>query len=158
MLFYILVTIALILALVGVVGAIVPALPGPPVSFASLLMAYFMANGAISDKTLAIMFILTVVVTALDYSAPVWLTKMGGGSKYAVWGSTVGLVLGLFFMPIGLLVGPLVGAFVGEILHSQQVGQAFRVALWSFVAFLLTTGLKLVLSVVMMAQVIFAIF
>ena len=158
MLFYILVTIALILALVGVVGAIVPALPGPPVSFASLLVAYFMANGAISDKTLAIMFILTVVVTALDYIAPVWLTKMGGGSKYAVWGSTVGLVLGLFFMPIGLLVGPLVGAFVGEILHSQQVGQAFRVALWSFVAFLLTTGLKLVLSVVMMAQVIFAIF
>ena len=158
MLFYILVTIALILALVGVVGAIVPALPGPPVSFASLLMAYFMANGAISDKTLAIMFILTVVVTALDYIAPVWLTKMGGGSKYAVWGSTVGLIVGLFFMPIGLLVGPLVGAFVGEILHSQQVGQAFRVALWSFVAFLLTTGLKLVLSVVMMAQVIFAIF
>lgn len=158
MLFYLLVSLALVLALIGVIGAIVPALPGPPVSFASLLVAYFLGNGVISDETLAIMFILTVAVTAFDYIAPVWLTKLGGGSKYAVWGSTAGLLIGLFFMPVGLLVGPLVGAFVGEVLHSQRVGQAFRVAFWSFVAFLLTTGLKLILSVVMMAQVVFAIF
>ena len=158
MLIYILLFVAFMLALVGIVGAIVPALPGPPVSFAALLIAFFFGDGEITSTTLLVMFVLTVVVTVFDYVAPVWLTKLGGGSKYAVWGSTVGLLVGLFFMPLGLLLGPLVGAFVGELWHNQQAGKAVRVAMMSFIAFLLTTGLKLILSVVMMAQVIFATF
>lgn len=158
MLIYILLFVAFLLALVGIVGAIVPALPGPPLSFVALLIAYFFGDGEITSTTLLVMFVLTVVVTVFDYVAPVWLTKLGGGSKYAVWGSTVGLLVGLFFMPLGLLAGPLVGAFVGELWHNQQAGKAVRVAMMSFIAFLLTTGLKLILSVVMMAQVIFAAF
>ena len=158
MLIYILLFVAFLLALIGIVGAIVPALPGPPVSFAALLIAYFFGDGEITSTTLLVMFVLTVVVSVFDYVAPVWLTKLGGGSKYAVWGSTVGLLIGLFFMPLGLLLGPLVGAFVGELWHNQQTGKAVRVAMMSFIAFLLTTGLKLILSVVMMAQVIFATF
>jgi uncharacterized protein len=66
-----------------------------------------------------------------------------------VWGSTIGVFAGLFFMPAGLVIGPLAGAFIGEIMHESNLGKAVKVALMSFVAFLLTTGLKLVISLMM---------
>ena len=141
--------IAVLLSLTGIVGAIVPALPGPPLSFASLLTVYFICPGTISTELLIWMLVLTIVVRVLDYVAPIWLTKVGGGSKAAIWGSTLGLIAGLFFMPIGLIVGPLAGAFFGEMTNNSSVGKATRVALMSFVSFLLTTGAKLVLSALM---------
>jgi hypothetical protein len=61
----------------------------------------------------------------------------------------VGIILGLFFMPIGLVVGPLIGAFVGEILSTRQTGKAIRVALLSFLSFLLSTGFQLILCLAM---------
>ena len=141
--------IAVLLSLTGIVGAIVPALPGPPLSFASLLTVYFICPGTISTELLIWMLVLTIVVSVLDYVAPIWLTKVGGGSKAAIWGSTLGLIAGLFFMPIGLIVGPLAGAFFGEMTNNSSLGKATRVALMSFVSFLLTTGAKLVLSALM---------
>ena len=141
--------IAVLLSLTGIVGAIAPALPGPPLSFASLLMVYFTCPGTISTELLIWMLVLTIIVSVLDYVAPIWLTKVGGGSKAAIWGSTLGLIAGLFFMPIGLIVGPLAGAFFGEMTNNSSVGKATRVALMSFVSFLLTTGAKLVLSALM---------
>ena len=145
----ILILIAVITALVGIIGAIVPALPGPPLCFASLVIAYFTSPGYISTALLATMLVVTIVVTVLDYIAPIWLTKSGGGSKEAMWGSTLGIFIGLFFMPLGLVLGPLAGAFIGEMMHEQHVGKATKVALMSFVAFLLTTGLKLMASLLM---------
>lgn len=141
--------IAVLLSLTGIVGAIVPALPGPPLSFASLLTVYFICPGTISTELLIWMLVLTIVVSVLDYVAPIWLTKVGGGSKAAIWGSTLGLIAGLFFMPIGLIVGPLAGAFFGEMTNNSSLGKATRVALMSFVSFLLTTGAKLVISALM---------
>lgn len=141
--------IAVLLSLTGIVGAIVPALPGPPLSFASLLTVYFICPGTISTELLIWMLVLTIIVSVLDYVAPIWLTKVGGGSKAAIWGSTLGLIAGLFFMPIGLIVGPLAGAFFGEMTNNSSVGKATRVALMSFVSFLLTTGAKLVISALM---------
>ena len=141
--------IAVLLSLTGIVGAIAPALPGPPLSFASLLMVYFTCPGTISTELLIWMLVLTIIVSVLDYVAPIWLTKVGGGSKAAIWGSTLGLIAGLFFMPIGLIVGPLAGAFFGEMTNNSSVGKATRVALMSFVSFLLTTGAKLILSALM---------
>ena len=146
----ILILIAVITALVGIIGAIVPALPGPPLCFASLVIAYFTSPGGyISTALLGTMLVVTIVVTVLDYIAPIWLTKLGGGSKEAMWGSTLGIFAGLFFMPLGLVLGPLAGAFIGEMMHEQHVGKATKVALMSFVAFLLTTGLKLMASLLM---------
>ena len=152
--------IAVLLSLTGIVGAIVPALPGPPLSFASLLTVYFICPGTISTELLIWMLVLTIIVSVLDYVAPIWLTKVGGGSKAAIWGSTLGLIAGLlyapelplcrqFFMPIGLIVGPLAGAFFGEMTNNSSLGKATRVALMSFVSFLLTTGAKLVISALM---------
>ena len=76
--------IAVLLSLTGIVGAIAPALPGPPLSFASLLMVYFTCPGTISTELLIWMLVLTIIVSVLDYVAPIWLTKVGGGSKAAI--------------------------------------------------------------------------
>lgn len=135
-----------------------PALPGPPLSFASMLTVYFTCPGTISGRLLCVMLLLTITVSVLDYVAPIWLTKVGGGSKAAIWGSTLGLIAGLFFMPIGLILGPLAGAFIGEVSNNSSVGKATRVALMSFISFLLTTGAKLILSALMTYYTMAAIY
>ncbi|MCR4853671.1 MAG: DUF456 domain-containing protein [Prevotella sp.] len=145
----IIILIAIIVALLGIVGAVVPNMPGPPLCFASLVTAYFTCPGQLSLELVLWMLALTVLVTVLDYVAPILLTKMGGGSKRAMWGSTIGIIAGLFFMPYGLILGPLVGAFLGEISHNSDLPHATKVALMSFISFLLGTGLKLIASLLM---------
>ena len=145
----ILIVLAVVLALTGIVGAILPALPGPPLCWASMLITYFACSPYISSAVLWIMLILTIISQVLDYIAPIWMAKAGGGSKAAITGSTVGLLLGLFCLPVGIIIGPLVGAFAGEMLSTHKTGQAVRVALLSFLSFLLSTGFKLVLCLAM---------
>lgn len=143
------IVLAFILAVVGLVGAIVPALPGPPLSLAGLAILYWFVPGSISTPLLITMVILTVVVAILDYLAPILLTRVGGGSKQAILCTTLGLVVGLFFMPMGLILGPLIGAFVGEYSNSQRLGKALWVAFLSFLSFLFTTVAKVMLTAMM---------
>jgi len=112
---------------------------------------------SVGTAALWLMLALTVVAEVLDYIAPIWMAKAGGGSRAAITGSTVGLVLGLFFMPVGLVVGPLVGAFAGELLSTRQTAKAIRVALLSFLSFLLSTGFKVILCLVMTVYTMAAI-
>lgn len=144
-----LVVLAIVLALIGILGAILPALPGPPLCWASLLLVYFACPGFVSTTLLWVMLVLTILAQILDYLAPIWMAKAGGGSKAAITGSTVGLLLGLFFMPTGLILGPLVGAFIGEMISTHNSSLALRMALLSFLSFLLSTGFKLILCLVM---------
>lgn len=141
--------LASILTIAGIVGTFLPALPGPPLSWLGLLVVHLAFPGQIGTNVLWAMLALTAIAQIFDYLAPIWMTKAGGGSKAAITGSTVGLLIGLLFMPIGLIIGPIAGAFVGEMSSSHQTGRAIRIALLSFVAFLLTTGLKLVICLMM---------
>jgi uncharacterized protein YqgC (DUF456 family) len=134
--------LALLLALIGAIGAVLPGLPGTPVSFIALLLLIFCDGNDITTTALIINGILTVVITALDYVAPVWLTKRSGGSKYGTWGTTIGLVIGMFFGLPGILLGPFLGAYIGELIAKTPSDKAFKVATMSFVAFMLTTGIK----------------
>lgn len=143
------IVLAIILTTAGMIGAIVPALPGPPLSLAGLAIIYWFIPGSISTPLLITMIILTVVAAVLDYLAPILLTRVGGGSKQAVLCTTLGLMVGLFFMPMGLILGPLVGAFVGEYSNSQRLGKALWVAFLSFLSFLFTTVIKVILTAVM---------
>lgn len=134
--------LALLLALIGAIGAVLPGLPGTPVSFIALLLLIFCDGNDITTTALIINGILAVVITALDYVAPVWLTKKSGGSKYGTWGTTIGLVIGMFFSLPGILLGPFLGAYIGELIAKTPSDKAFKVAAMSFVAFMLTTGIK----------------
>lgn len=151
---WLLTIIAIILLLIGVVGAVVPGIAGPPFSFAGLLVFSFVDGVHYSTQFLVIMGIIGAVIFVLDYVVPVWGTKTLGGTKAGVRGSTLGLILGLlitFIFPIGfiaILLGPFLGAYIGEKTNGTEDRLAWRSALGSFVGFLTGTFLKLVYAVV----------
>ena len=136
-----------IFAIIGLVGAIVPALPGPPVSYITLWMMWLYDSTKVSVTTLVVAGILMFVITIVDYVAPVWLTKYGNGTKAGVRGATVGLIFGCFFPPLGLILGPFIGALFGELLVNTPFATALKVALMSFLSFILTTALKVIYGI-----------
>jgi uncharacterized protein YqgC (DUF456 family) len=94
----------------------------------------------------------------MDNVLPALLTKKFGGSRLAVIGSILGLVLGIiFFPPIGLIAGPFLGALAGELIHSRSYNiKALKVALGAFLAFILGTGAKLIISLLMIYYAVMA--
>ncbi len=141
--------LAILLMLAGLAGAILPIIPGPIISFLGLLSVYFLSNDPLSDEFMIIWGTITVAVTAIDQIVPILGTKKMGGSKYGVNGSIVGLILGIFFFPpIGLILGPFIGALVGELISGKDFNQATRAGFGSFIGFISGTVLKLVFSLV----------
>ncbi len=135
--------------LIGLAGAILPIIPGPIISFLGLLSLYFLSDQPFTDKFMVTWVTLAIVVTAVDQVVPIFGTKKMGGSRYGVNGSIVGLILGIFFFPpIGLIVGPFLGALVGELISGKDLNQATRAGIGSFIGFLSGTLLKLIFSVV----------
>lgn len=149
-----LIILAILLALAGIIGSIVPGLPGPPLSWAGLLLLSFAAQSELSTTLLIVTGAVAAVITVLDYVIPSLSTKKHGGSKAGVWGCNIGLVvsiIGLPFGPTGLLgvvFWPFVGALVGELLSGKQSKDAFRAAWGAFLGFLAGTGLKLAYGIV----------
>ena len=150
----ILITFALIFGIVGLLGSILPTLPGAPLSYVGLLLLLPCEGVDISNASLWVYGIFLAIVSILDYIAPVWLTNLSGGGQQATRGSMAGLIAGLFFFPPwGLIIGPFVGAFIGELMEGSSKGKAFKVALMSFVGFLLTTGMKIIYSGVLLFMI-----
>ena len=139
--------LALLLAIIGFVGAVIPGIPGTPISFAALIMLIFCNGNDISTNYVVICGILAVAITVLDYIAPVWFAKKSGGTKYGTWGPTIGLIIGLFLGLPGILLGPFLGAYIGELIAKTPSDKALKVATMSFVAFMLTTGIKVIYGV-----------
>lgn len=135
------------LVLVGFIGSILPIIPGPPISWVGLLMLkwtdYVIDHGAAYENALWILLFFVVLVTILDYVVPIMGTKKFGGSKRGVWGATIGVVVGLFFGPLGIIIGPFLGAYIGEITTGKKEKEALRAAWGSFMGFLLGVGMKL---------------
>ncbi len=144
--------LGLICVILGILGCILPVIPGPPIAYVSLLLLQITEkdNRPFSLQTLLIWAFITLVVTVLDYIVPIWGTKKFGGSRYGVWGSTVGLIIGLIFtgvFPLAIILGPFAGALIGELLGGKKSKQAFRAGFGSFIGFLTGVMLKLVVSI-----------
>ena len=136
--------------ILGLLGCVLPVIPGPPLSFAGLLLLHFSKYAQFSCKFLLLFGSVAVVVTVLDYVVPLWGTKKFGGSKAGIWGATVGLVIGIFILPpIGIIIGPFAGAVTGEIITGKKSAEAFRAGFGSLMGFLMGIGIKLVASAVM---------
>ena len=146
---YILLVFAIILMLTGIIGCLVPVLPGPPLSFLGLVLIHFTRFAFFPSSILITMAVIAILVTILDYIVPVWGTKKFGGSKYGTRGAAVGLVIGLFLGPVGIIVGPFVGALVGELIFKDDMRYAFRAGFGSLLGFLTGIGLKLAASLIM---------
>ncbi len=137
-----------LLMIVGILGSFLPALPGPPVSWVGILMLYFCKGIPTNYWLLVITLIIAVVIGILDYVIPAKGTKYFGGSKYGIWGTNIGLIIGIFTpIPFGFLIGPFVGALVGELIYnSQEKERAFKAATGSFIGFLAGTFMKILVS------------
>ncbi len=142
-----LLVIGVILALVGVAGAVLPGLPGPPISFVGLLCVHFSpATSEIHWSVLLFTGVLTLISLLVDYLLPLLGTKKFGGSKYGVMGAIAGLLVGVFFFPpFGIILGPLIGAIAGEMLANKETNEAIMAGVGAFVGFMVSIVSKLVI-------------
>lgn len=149
-----LIILAVILALIGIAGSVIPGLPGPPLSWAALLLLNLTTAANHSPLFLAITAAAAVAITLIDYIIPSLSTKRHGGSKAGVWGCNIGLFISIIGFPfgpqglIGIIFWPFVGAWVGELIGGKRSKEATRAAWGAFVGFLTGTGLKLAYSLI----------
>jgi hypothetical protein len=146
----IIITIGIILLVIGLVSCVLPPLPGPPIAYSALLLAYFAL-----DKTndlpfwiLVVYGVLLVIITIVDYLLPVWSTKKFGGTKAGVRGCFIGILIGILLSPFGgfsIILCPFLGAIIGELIDGQNLETAVKSGIGSFIGFLLTSGLKIIL-------------
>jgi len=152
---------AIALGIVGIIGSVAPALPGPPLSWLGMLLLYIWGGGTngagepMSTTFLLVWLFIVGVVSLLDYVVPAYFTKLTGGSKYGGWGAIVGLIIGLIYPPVGMILGSLLGAFVAELLFAgKNAADSVKSAFGAFLGFLFGTGLKLICCGVMMFYII----
>lgn len=145
---YILLMLSMLLLIGGLVGSVLPALPGLPVSWLGILCLYLTKGVEMNHPILWVSFIVMISVSILDYVIPSQGTKKFGGSKYGVWGTNIGLVVGILApIPFGFLIGPFVGALVGELIYnSSDQKRALKAATGSLIGFLASTFMKVIVS------------
>jgi uncharacterized protein YqgC (DUF456 family) len=135
--------------ILGILGNVLPFLPGTPICYLALLLQQFRTIKPFSTTFMVLWAIVVVLVIVLDYLTPIYGTKKFGGSKYGVWGCTVGFLAAFWMGPIGIIIGPFIGAFIGELIAGQEASLALRAAVGSFAGFLFGTMIKLIVSAVM---------
>ena len=140
-----LIIVSSILMLIGLLGCILPALPGPPVSYIGFLLLHFTEKVQFTTTQILVLLLLVIIAQVLDYFIPILGSKYSGGTKWGSWGAFIGSVVGLFFLPWGLILGPFLGAIAGELFGDADVKSAFRSGVGALVGFLLGTVLKVAL-------------
>jgi uncharacterized protein YqgC (DUF456 family) len=152
--------ICAILLLVGLVGVVMPYLPGIPIAWLGLFIYAIGTDWErISVTTIVVFAALTVLALLMDYIAPLLGAKKYKASKWGMIGASVGLFLGIIiFQMWGIIVGPLLGALIGELLSGKPAGEAFKVSLGTLVGFLFGSLMKIVLILVMAGFFIVSLF
>jgi uncharacterized protein YqgC (DUF456 family) len=150
--------IGFICILTGIIGSFLPVLPGPSISWIGLLLLYMTDAIPINYWVLGTTLFITIVVTVLDYVIPSKGTRKFGGSSYGVWGTNIGLIIGLLFIPIpfGFVVGAFAGAFVGEMIYNtQDKKRALKAATGSFLGFLASTFMKFMVCMLFLGTFVY---
>lgn len=154
------IAIGIILLILGIIFSVLPVLPGQVLSWGSLLILQLMQEPPFAARFLATWALITAGVTLLDYYVPIWGTKRFGGTKTGIWGATIGLIIAVIILPIsgivigpfgvfGLLLGPFIGAYIGELIGGSDSSIAIKSAFGSFLGFLAGTMMKLAISLIM---------
>ncbi|MEM6725779.1 MAG: DUF456 domain-containing protein [Bacteroidota bacterium] len=150
----IILTIALIAF--GIIGCIVPGLPGPLLSFLALITFNFSgAPNTYGITALVIWGVVALFGLLADMVIPAAATKKFGGTKAGIWGGIIGTFIGMSFMPIGLILGPLLGAIAGDLYGGNRIKEAIKSGFGNFLGFVIGTVLKLVIAIVIGGAVAF---
>jgi len=144
-------TLGILLILLGFIGSLLPILPGPPLSFIGLLLFALIRNFSppLTPTLMVILLIVTMGVTLIDYRRPLFGAKRYGASKWGIWGSIGGMMIGIFFSSFGMILGAFIGAVLVEWFVSRKEGQALRAGWGIIVGSLLGMVLKLGTSGIM---------
>jgi len=139
-----------VLALVGIIGCVVPVLPGPVFSFCAILCLVPTAKCPPTAQ-IAAFGALAATAVVLDYIVPAIGAKKFNCTRWGTAGCIIGTFAGLFFFPVGLIAGPFLGAFAGELVAGREAGQALRGGIGALIGFLFGTLLKLCACIAMAA-------
>ncbi len=144
--------IGLLLAIVGMIGCILPVIPGPILSFCALILLSWIKNWQIFSQTfLMVMGAVTIFLIVLDYIAPALGAKKYGATKRGIWGSAIGMIIGIFFIPPwGMIVGAFAGALLGELSSGKSGRKALRAGWGILIGSVLGVGLKLAFTAVVL--------
>ncbi len=155
-----LVILGFILVAAGIIGCVLPVVPGPPLVYlAIILLSIARKWEAFSPAFLIVMGCIALVVTAIDYVLPLFTAKKYGASKYGVWGAVAGMLIGaIFFPPFGLLIGAFLGAVGFELLFNEETKQSMKAGFGGFIGVVLGIFIKLGASGVMAYFFIKAVF
>ena len=145
-----LLTIGFLFVMLGLIGSFLPVLPGPLTSWLGLLILYYTSIVPMNYTFLGITLAIAILIWILDYIIPAIGTKRFGGSKYGVYGTTIGLLIGLFSpIPLGILIGAFLGAFIGEILHDKtNTKRAFKASIGSLLGLITSATIKFSVALV----------
>ena len=146
------------LMVLGILGSFLPMLPGIPLSWLGILLLYLTSYLPMNYTFLGITFLVALIIFALQYAIPALGTKYLGGSKFGMIGASLGLVIGIFTpIPFAILIGPFVGAYIGEIINKSDSRTALKAASGSFIGLLASSFMEFVVTVIYLLLFIFKI-
>lgn len=142
--------IGLLLVLLGIIGSFLPVLPGPLTGWFGLLVLHITSVVPMNWTFLGITLAVAILIWILDYIIPAIGTKRFGGSKYGVYGTTIGLIVGLLSpIPFGILIGAFFGALIGELMYdSKDTNRALKASFGSFIGLLTSATIKFSVAIV----------
>jgi uncharacterized protein YqgC (DUF456 family) len=139
-----------LLVCLGIIGSFLPVLPGPLTGWFGLLLLHTTKIIPIDWNFLGITLALAIIIWILDYFIPAMGTKRFGGTKYGVYGTTIGLIVGLLSpIPFGMLLGAFFGAFIGELMYDgKDTNRALKASFGAFLGFLASATIKFSIATV----------
>ena len=136
----------------GIAGCVLPILPGAPLGYAGLLLLHFTGRADFSTTQLVTWLIIVVILQVVDFITPLLGSKYTGGSEFGNRGCVAGTLIGMFFLPWGIIVGPFIGAVAGEMLGGSDLSHAVRAGIGSLIGFLVGTLLKVIVCFYFLVQ------
>ena len=153
--------LCIILLIVGILGTVLPVLPGLLLSLCGLLIYKFGTDAPLSMAYIWIFVFLTAMSIVLNYVIPAKTTRKYGGTRWGSIGSIIGTIAGMFLIPVpfGFLIGMFLGVFVGELLHdTNDKKKAWNSTKGALIGFLYGTGFNLIVGLAMFLVVLIDIF
>lgn len=150
---------ALVAVVVGIIGCVAPVIPGPVVTWVGLLLVYIdslQPSGEPLKLSMLIgWFVVMMVITVLDYIVPAKFTRVTGGHKAGSAGGLVGMIVGIFFTPVGMLLGGFLGAFICELIFSDSdILDSLKAAVGVLIGFFVSTAMKLAVCILAAVRVV----